>query len=265
MDYPILDFFDVKGFIGAEKYKIDEQKRMLNQLNINVALFVFSRDIENIVADKTRLKEFYLFKNITAEYKWYIYDSSFVIAVAGLGSTVSSIMMEVLGFMGIRTFFAVGSCGRILEMEKCPNLLVVDRAIRGEGTSYHYMKPSIYVETDKDLSGFVGRYLQNRNEDFVYETIWTTDSFFRETLLEVSKRKEQGAFGVDMECAGWCATAKYNGYKFAQLVYFSDAIQNNKRYVFNNKYELQKYAINLMIDCVFTFIKANKYINEKTA
>ena len=75
MDYPILDFFDEKGFIGAEKYKIDEQKRMLNQLNINVALFVFSRDIENIVADKTRLKEFYLFKNIIS-FELYLSKSS---------------------------------------------------------------------------------------------------------------------------------------------------------------------------------------------
>lgn len=48
---------------------------------------------------------------------------------------------------------------------------------------------------------------------------------FMRTAGEVELRKSQGAVCVEMECASWSAIAKFRGYKFAQLLYFSDAVK----------------------------------------
>ena len=39
--------------------------------------------------------------------------------------------------------------------------------------------------------------------------------------------KNLGAVAVEMECAAWCAVAKYRGLKFAQLLYFSDLVKTS--------------------------------------
>jgi hypothetical protein len=58
-----------------------------------------------------------------------------------------------------------------------------------------------------------------------------------------------------MECASWCATSKYRGYKFTQLLYFSDALkQEGWKWKLDRK-ELKKSIINLMIDCVGKYSK----------
>ena len=39
--------------------------------------------------------------------------------------------------------------------------------------------------------------------------------------------KKLGAVAVEMECASWCAVAKCRGFKFAQLLYFSDLVNQD--------------------------------------
>ena len=70
------------------------------------------------------------------------------------GSHITKVDLQENG-MGIKNFFACGSAGQIDQSIDSTAFVLVDRAIRCEGASYHYLEPSLYIETDKDLTNFI--------------------------------------------------------------------------------------------------------------
>ena len=50
------------------------------------------------------------------------------------------------------------SAGQILPMQAPPYFIVIDRALRDEGTSYHYLPPSDYSEA----AGHLGQMHETR-------------------------------------------------------------------------------------------------------
>ena len=259
MDAPILDYFNEEGLINKESYLRNSKEdfdrvMLLKEYQIDNALLIFHKNIDEII-NNDKLEEFYNFTNASNVNKCYIYDKKFVVALSPLGGSAAGGLMEELGFMGIKNFFACGSAGQIDQSIDSTAFVLVDRAIRCEGASYHYLEPSLYIETDKDLTNFVANYLKNNNYTFNNSTTWTTDAFYRETASEVELRKSQGAVCVEMECASWSAIAKFRGYKFAQLLYFSDAVKQEGWKWHPTKNELKIAVIKIMLACVEEFIK----------
>ena len=258
MNAPILDFFNEEGLINKESYIANstdfDRMDLIKEYKIDTALFIFHRNIEEVV-DINKLEEFYSFINASNVNKCYIYDKKYVLATSPLGGPAAGGLMEELGFMGLKNFFACGSAGQIDQSKNSVEFVLVDKAIRCEGTSYHYLKPSLYVETDKDLTNFVAEYLNKKNYKFNKSATWTTDAFYRETISEVELRKTQGAVCVEMECAGWAAIAKFRGYRFTELLYFSDAVKQEGWKWHPTKKELKNAVIKLMIDCVEKYVK----------
>jgi len=103
-------------------------------------------------------------------------------------------------------------------------LLVVNKAIRDEGTSYHYIRPSRYIDLDENCVLDIKSVLDE--EGFSYEVIttWTTDGFYRETLDRKNKRVREGATAVDMECSAFAAVAKFRNIEFGELMYSGDSL-----------------------------------------
>ena len=260
MDFPIIEFFDDEGFITKERYLASNEnlaikQEFLSQRKIDTALFIFTRNVEQTLGEKFGLfEEFYRFNNGSNTNMCYIYNKKFLVALSPLGSANASGLMEELGLLGITKFFACGSAGQIEHNIPPEEFVLVDKAIRDEGTSYHYIKPSVYVETDTELTQHIATYLAENDFKFNTSVTWTTDAFFRETPLAVKKRKSQGAVAVEMECAGWAAVAKFRGYQFAQLLYFSDAVNQNWKWR-PNKTELKTAIIHLMLDCVEKYVE----------
>ncbi len=258
---PILDFFEEEGLINKESYMknskdFDKVERLLH-LKIDSALFIFYKEDITEFLPKEKLEEVYTFLNGSNKNKCYIYDNKFVLALSPLGGSAASGIMEELGFMGIKNFFACGSAGQINNNIDSSEFILVNKAIRCEGTSYKYLEPSLYVETDDELRDVIKDYLIKNKYKFNESITWTTDSFYRETQSEIELRKGQGAVSVEMECASWAAVAKFRKYKFAQLLYFSDAVQQEGWKWHPTKKELKHAVINLMIDCVSNFVKTN--------
>ena len=259
MDKPILDFFDEEGLINKESYvknsKDFHKQELLNKYNIDTALFVFIKDDIGALIDTSKLEDFYLFTNGSNRNPCYIYDKKFILAITPLGGPAAGGLMEELGFMGITNFFACGSAGQINHDLDPSYFVLVDKAIRCEGTSYSYLKPSLYAYTNKDLTSHIANYLDKNNYKYNVAATWTTDSFYRETQSELELRLSQGAASVEMECASWCAIAEYRGYKFAQLLYFSDALKQEGWKWKADKKILKKLIIDLMLDCVSEYNK----------
>jgi len=260
MDCPITEFFEDEGlinretFIKAHKEEWQEQFERISKLKIDTALFIFSKEwIEFLEGD---VEELYSFINASNINKVYIYKNKFLVAFSPLGGSSAGGMMEELGFLGIKNFYACGSAGQIDSSINGASFVLVEKAIRDEGTSYHYLAPSVYAKTSKELTDKLAGYLDIKGFAYSRGITWTTDAFFRETPRAIEKRKSQGAVCVEMECASWCAIAKYRGYKFAQLLYFSDAVNQNWDWKPDKK-ELKNAIIKLMLEFV------SEYVNNK--
>ena len=108
--------------------------------------------------------------------------------------------------------------------------MLIEKAIRDEGASYHYLPASVYVETDAQLTAWVEQFLQSGGMPVVRGITWTTDAMFRETSLRVKRRRQQGAITVEMECAGFAAACQRLGLRFAEFVFFSDTLSDTSNW-----------------------------------
>ena len=130
---------------------------------------------------------------------------------------------------GCRKVIAVGSCGVLADMQEDAFLVPV-RALRAEGTSYHYLPASRYIELDEEPISVIEETFQKLDLPFVTCTTWSTDGFFRETKDMVKYRLEEGCSVVEMECAALAACCRKRGAAFGQFLFTADSLANVHAY-----------------------------------
>ncbi len=139
-----------------------------------------------------------------------------------LGGPASVGLMEEMISKGCKKFVFFGSCGVLDPKITEKSLIVPTAAYRDEGTSYHYMPPSEYVEipTAPQLEAV----LSELNVPYMSGKTWTTDAFYRETRGNIEKRKKDGCLTVEMECASLMAAATFRHIPVYQFLYAADSI-----------------------------------------
>jgi purine-nucleoside phosphorylase len=85
------------------------------------------------------------------------------------------------------------------------------RALRDEGTSYHYLPPSDYSEADAQLATLARETLTAAGISVQVGATWTTDAPFRETQEAIDAALHTGILAVEMEAAALYAFARANG------------------------------------------------------
>jgi uridine phosphorylase len=115
---------------------------------------------------------------------------------------------EELFACGCRVLVSLTSAGQIVPAGKPPYFVVIDRALRDEGTSYHYAAPGPYAEADPDLIGSAIDALSKAGLPAYVGASWTTDAPFRETATAVAAAHEKGVLAVEMEAAALYAFAR---------------------------------------------------------
>lgn len=151
------------------------------------------------------------------------------IAVSELpvGAPAAVIVVEQLLALGVETVVAVGSCGALVPVEAGEFLLPV-RALRDEGTSYHYLPAGRWVDTDAEVREACRSALAARRFTATDCDTWTTDAFFRETAGLVAARREEGCTVVEMECAAIAACCRLRGARFGQILYSADTLAGDE-------------------------------------
>lgn len=128
--------------------------------------------------------------------------------------------------MGAKRIILLGNCGVLdRSIEDC-GIIIPTRAIRDEGTSYHYAPVADYIEVNKKYVELFQTVLENHGYPYVSGTTWTTDAFYRETRGKIAKRKEMGAICVEMECAAMQAMCDFRGVEFFQFLYAGDNLDH---------------------------------------
>jgi purine-nucleoside phosphorylase len=99
------------------------------------------------------------------------------------------------------------SAGQIRAVKQPPYFIVIDRALRDEGASYHYLPPSDYSEADPALIRLARRVFADSAVAVEIGPTWTTDAPFRETQEAIDAAAQAGILAVEMEAAGLYAFA----------------------------------------------------------
>lgn len=222
-DIPIIDEIglDEEGIISAKKIFESRNQPMLES-HITTALILFDKDPSTEIILKS--KELFKFVAASSVLPQYIYDDKIVIAYAPLGGPAAGGLVEELIAFGIKKIVACGSSGLIGDF-KSDKFLIVSKAIRDEGLSYYYLKPSLYVDTDTEQNKKIEDEFKNHQLEYGEGITWTTDAFYKETASRMNKRIKQGAVAVEMECASIAAVCKFRNVPFSQVLYFSDTVK----------------------------------------
>ena len=118
------------------------------------------------------------------------------------------------------------------ELTELPEnvFIVPTRALRAEGTSFHYQPASRYIELDKEPIVAIEKTFEKHGLPFTTCTTWTTDGFFRETRDMVKYRREEGCAVVEMECSALTACSRKRGASFGQFLFTADSLANVHEY-----------------------------------
>ncbi len=146
-----------------------------------------------------------------------------------MGSASSTQILDWLIGYGVRKVIAAGSCGVLEEIPENVFLVPV-KALRDEGTSYHYIPPSRYVELNQEARISIEKTFEKWKLPYVECITWTTDGFYRETQDMVNYRKEEGCAVVEMECASLAACAQFRGICFGQILFTADTLADVEDY-----------------------------------
>jgi uridine phosphorylase len=89
--------------------------------------------------------------------------------------------------------------------------VLIERALRDEGTSYHYLPPSQFSEADAGVLDRLKEAFADLRTPVHVGGVWTTDAPFRETQPQIDEMKALGLLAVEMEAAALYAFANARG------------------------------------------------------
>lgn len=136
-----------------------------------------------------------------------------------------AVIEEVLA-MGADKLILFGTCGVLdASIEDC-SIIIPNKAVRDEGTSFHYAKPSDEIEVNKKYIDEFVDILKEFECRYTIGKVWTTDGIYRETRGKVNSRKQAGCLCVDMECSAVAALAEFREKEVFQFFYAADNLDN---------------------------------------
>lgn len=147
----------------------------------------------------------------TELYELEIADETVGVIGCAVGSSFAVLVAEELFASGCRLLMSVTSAGQIVPEGDPPYFVLIDRALRDEGTSYHYLPPHRYARIRRDMLTMVQSVLTGAPR-VVQGGVWTTDAPFRETEEEIAFARSEGLLAVEMEAAALYALAEARNY-----------------------------------------------------
>lgn len=139
-----------------------------------------------------------------------------------MGGAFTVCLLESVLARGAKKVLVYGSCGVLDSAFAVGRFILPTAAYRDEGTSYHYLPVSDYVDVPTHRR--LAEIFDTLNLPYALGKIWTTDGFYRETRNNMEKRKADGCIAVDMECASVMAAAQFRGAEVYQFLYTEDSL-----------------------------------------
>lgn len=144
----------------------------------------------------------------TELYQFELKGFTYGVVGCAVGASFAVLIAEEMFASGCDLLISVTSSGQIVAAQEPPYFVLIERALRDEGTSYHYLPPADYAELSNTLANRLENSLDDLSEPIVRGTTWTTDAPFRETESAIEVARSQGILAVEMEASALYAFAQ---------------------------------------------------------
>jgi len=246
-EIPILEFDSEKSAV------IDPTHEALTLSLPQKCVFAFVGDYLDEYAQKNNSMVVAHFVSATKRFPIYIVDymgEEITLCQAPVGAAAATQILDWLIGYGVTKIISTGSCGCLISFPE-GTFLIPKKALRDEGTSYHYASPSRYMDINRDARRAIKETILENGLRYDEVLTWSTDGFFRETRDKVAYRMQEGCSCVEMECAALAACAAFRKVTFGMILYTADSLANidcyDERSWGGNAYE---HALKLCLDAV---------------
>ncbi len=222
-NYPILEYD------AALRAVLEPDHEELNLALPPCAAFPFVGDCVADYARKHELPVLGEYVTVTKRYPVYRVSDEICLCEAPFGAPAAVSLMDWMIAYGVRRVVSAGSCGALIDLPE-NTFIVPRRALRDEGTSYHYMAPSRWSYLDSNMQRRIAEVLDAQGLPYAEYDTWTTDAIFRETVDKVRRCRAEGCGVVDMECASLSACAEFRNVEFGQFLYTADSLADADAY-----------------------------------
>ena len=246
-EIPILEFDTERAAVISPVHE---------NLDLNLptkCVFAFLGEYIDEYASRSDTKQVSFFVSATKNYPIYVTKykgEEIVLCQAPVGAAAATQILDWLIGYGVCEIISAGSCGALEHFEES-TFLVPGKALRDEGTSYHYAPPSRFMEINERAKKAIEKTIMEHNMKYQEVITWSTDGFYRETKEKVAYRKSEGCSVVEMECSALAACAAFRKVIWGMILYTADSLADvdryDERHWGGNAYE---YALTLCLDAV---------------
>jgi uridine phosphorylase len=217
--FPILEFDTEKNAI------INPNRNNLYHFPKKAVFPFLSEETEKYALEHSckKIGEFQSITKIYPVYETVHNNQTIAFCQAPMGAAAAVQLMDFLIGCGVKEIISCGTCGALHDFDE-NQFLVPIKALRDEGTSYHYLSPSRWIEIEEKATLAIRKALIQNRLSYIPVKTWTTDGFYRETRDLVLYRKEEGCTVVDMECSALAACARFRGAVFGQILFTADTL-----------------------------------------
>lgn len=145
-------------------------------------------------------------------------DRPVAVACLGLGAPALVTLLEHLVGLGVRSFVAVGPAPAVSADLARGSCVVIDRAIRDDGVSHHYLEPARDVSADGSLTERLRRVAEAQGLAPRVGPTWTVPTPYRTTAEELSACSAEGVLVTELTTAALFAVALALGARAASAV-----------------------------------------------
>jgi uridine phosphorylase len=223
---PLLEF-------DPARVAIIEPSRVIDPIDIaeHCVLCFFQEVIAELVRVGARARHLHTGQSEVGDYPVYELDYGgrrLAVVHPGVGAPAAVARFERVIALGCRKFIVCGGAGVLDGAINVGHIVVPSSAIRDEGASHHYLKPSREVAPTRHALAAIEAVLSENHHDYVRGKTWTTDAVYRETRERVNRRRREGCLVVDMEAAAFFAVARFRRVECAQILYGGDSLAGRR-------------------------------------
>lgn len=160
----------------------------------------------------------------TRLFRWKSEGAEYGVIGGTVGAPYAVLVAEELFASGCRALVSISSAGLIAPDLSPPFFLLIEKALRDEGTSHHYLPAGRFSAASSSLMAVVAQRMAEIGSPVRRGTSWTTDSPFRETERLIAARREEGIISVEMEAAALLALGAAIGKPVVCLAHITNAM-----------------------------------------
>lgn len=135
-------------------------------------------------------------------------EIEFGIVACAVGASFAVLIAEEMFASGCELLISITSAGQLVSLGAPPYFILIEKALRDEGTSYNYVPPSAYSYVDPQILNWLMPVLSSSAIAVARGATWTTDAPFRETQAAIDAARAFGLHAVEMEAAALYAFAQ---------------------------------------------------------